>query len=944
MVGYCRQWIPNFSIIAKPLIKLTGKDVKDEPYTITLTKEELESFLELKECMCRAPALGMPDYEKPFLLFCHERDACSLSVLTQVHGDANRPVAYFSATLDPVAAVLPGCLRAVAAVGQSLSQCEGIVMGYSLTVLVPHSVEILLTRTKTQHMTNARLTKYETIILGSPNVTLKRCTVLNPATLLPNENTEIKEGEEFEHDCLEVTDLCTKPRPDIQDTQLKENDCIMFVDGSCLRDSTGTLRAGYAVCTMSGIVEASWLEKVFSAQVAELIALTKACHAAVNLKVTIYTDSRYRFGIVHDFGQIWSQRGFMTSSGSPVKNGEQIRYLLHAVQLPLEIAVVKCSAHTRSQDFVSMGNDYADQVARFCALNCISFKEQWELLPQPENDTTSNLALQVVDTFDELKTLQNLIGLRHNPTRRNDSLTVAKLLLRELIPRFGFPVSIESDRGRHFDNEVIKLLCATLNIEQKLHCSYRPEASGLVEQMNGTLKSRIAKMCAATNMKWPDALPLVLISMRNTPDKKTGLSPHEILMGRAMRLPAVPANALVNITDDMVLDYCKSLADVIRSFSHQVEANTLPPIGEPGHSLQAGDWVVVKKHVRKSCLEPHWKGPYQVILMNTTAVKCAGVPNCIHASHTKKVTCPVEEELENSGTATSRGEVSESEISQERSETTGEPAENSRVPHTIREFERGDEVPISVEAAGEQRQGEVLPEADEYNSEPEYSIEQEGERDREVVNSNQNESESSDQVPSLSRENTISQEEGAVQRPEGKHRNKTHRGDKWPEKSPFRIRELTNETIIEESDTSQADDLSEGEQQGERRLKRKRIANRSFLDHTDDRRKALKEKLEKGLEKRTYANDYAYTAIKTQGKLAIDALHVGLWGACKINDKIKRNLSKRARRNEESEREKMFNEIWESSHKGQDVEMHIMRKVKIEDQELCDDVRHQRRD
>ncbi|KAJ1112518.1 hypothetical protein NDU88_000781 [Pleurodeles waltl] len=195
------------------------------------------------------------------------------------------------------------------------------------------------------------LHRYETIILGSPNVSLKRCSVLNPATLLPVENTEIKNEEEFEHDCLEVTELCTKPRPDIQDTQLKENDCIMFVDGSFLRDSAGTLRAGYAVCTITGIVEASWLERVFSAQVAELIALTKACHAAVNLKVTIYTDSRYGFGIVLDFVQLWSQRGFMTSSGSPVKNGEHIKDLLHAIQLPLEISVLKCSAHTRSQDF-----------------------------------------------------------------------------------------------------------------------------------------------------------------------------------------------------------------------------------------------------------------------------------------------------------------------------------------------------------------------------------------------------------------------------------------------------------------------------------------------------------------------------------------------------------------------------------------------------------------
>ncbi|KAJ1156779.1 hypothetical protein NDU88_009496 [Pleurodeles waltl] len=100
----------------------------------------------------------------------------------------------------------------------------------------------------------------------------------------------------------------------------------------------------------------------------------------------------------------------------------------------------------------------------------------------------------------------------------------------------------------------------------------------------------MAKMCVATNLKWPDALPLVPMSTRNTPDKKTGLSPHEILMGRAMRFPAVPASALVNITDDMVLDYCKGLANVVRSFSHQVEATTLPLISDPGHTLKSGDW------------------------------------------------------------------------------------------------------------------------------------------------------------------------------------------------------------------------------------------------------------------------------------------------------------------------------------------------------------------
>ncbi|KAJ1082695.1 hypothetical protein NDU88_002860 [Pleurodeles waltl] len=314
------------------------------------------------------------------------------------------------------------------------------------------------------------------------------------------------------------------------------------------------------------------------------------------------------------------------------------------------------------------------------------------------------------------------------PTRRNDSLTVAKLLLRELIPHFGFPISLESDRGSHFNNEVIKLLCAALNIEQKLHCSYRPEASGLVEQMNGTLKSRMAKICASTNLKWPDALPLVLMSMRNTPDRKNGLSPHEILMGRAMRLPAVPANALVNITDDMVLDYCKGLADVVRSFSHQMEATTLPPIQGLGHTLKAGDWIVIKKHVRKSCLEPRWKGPFQVILTTTTAVKCAGVPNWIHTSHTKRVTCPTEEEIEAlklpttdrkvSGTKTERREpeIELEEIETEEifsEEDAVDPFEDNRAEASGSDNDpEGDKDPVTGEEAGEPNKRRAFPEAD----------------------------------------------------------------------------------------------------------------------------------------------------------------------------------------------------------------------------------------
>ncbi|XP_044152626.1 cardiac-enriched FHL2-interacting protein isoform X2 [Bufo gargarizans] len=66
---------------------------------------------------------------------------------------------------------------------------------------------------------------------------------------------------------------------------------------------------------------------------------------------------------------------------------------------------------------------------------------------------------------------------------------------------------------------------------------------------------------------------------------------------------------------------------------------TDPDSIEVTHSLQPGDWVVVKRHVRK-VLEPRFEGPHQVLLTTATAVKLEGKPNWVHASHCKKVPEP----------------------------------------------------------------------------------------------------------------------------------------------------------------------------------------------------------------------------------------------------------------------------------------------------------------
>ncbi|CAK6435346.1 unnamed protein product [Pipistrellus nathusii] len=65
-VGYCRLWIPGFAEMAKPLHTATAGGAGP----LIWTEKEEEAFQTLKQALLQAPALSLPDLDKPFQLFC----------------------------------------------------------------------------------------------------------------------------------------------------------------------------------------------------------------------------------------------------------------------------------------------------------------------------------------------------------------------------------------------------------------------------------------------------------------------------------------------------------------------------------------------------------------------------------------------------------------------------------------------------------------------------------------------------------------------------------------------------------------------------------------------------------------------------------------------------------------------------------------------------------
>ena len=124
---------------------------------------------------------------------------------------------------------------------------------------------------------------------------------------------------------------------------------------------------------------------------------------------------------------------------------------------------------------------------------------------------------------------------------------IARLLCEEVIPMFGVPEALLSDRGANLLSHLMLDVCRLLGIEKLNTTSYHPECDGMVEHFNHTLKSMLRKRAAQFNNQWDRHLPALLWEYRNAPHDTTGEKPSFLLLGWDCRSPTEAA--LLPVTD-----------------------------------------------------------------------------------------------------------------------------------------------------------------------------------------------------------------------------------------------------------------------------------------------------------------------------------------------------------------------------------------------------------
>ena len=88
------------------------------------------------------------------------------------------------------------------------------------------------------------------------------------------------------------------------------------------------------------------------------------------------------------------------------------------------------------------------------------------------------------------------------PAPDQKAARLVKLLVEEIVPVFGMPKALLSDRGTNLLSCLMQDVCKLLGIQKLNTTAHHPQCNGMVERFNRTLKTMLRKHVSRFGMQW----------------------------------------------------------------------------------------------------------------------------------------------------------------------------------------------------------------------------------------------------------------------------------------------------------------------------------------------------------------------------------------------------------------------------------------------------------
>lgn len=119
-----------------------------------------------------------------------------------------------------------------------------------------------------------------------------------------------------------------------------------------------------------------------------------------------------------------------------------------------------------------------------------------------------------------------------------EARTIAKVIVEQIICRYGAPKSMLTDWGTNFQCELVTNILPLLGIKRKSTTAHHPQCDDLKERFNRTLIEKLAFYVDHYHDDWNQHLPYALFLYRSAQHASTGFTPYFLLFYREPHLPS----------------------------------------------------------------------------------------------------------------------------------------------------------------------------------------------------------------------------------------------------------------------------------------------------------------------------------------------------------------------------------------------------------------------
>ena len=540
--GYYRRFVPDYSTVAQPLVRLLGKDCK-----FKWTDACQDAFKALRALLIKAPVLAFPKEDLPYIVDTDASDYGIGGVLSQCIEGTEHVIAYYSKSLNPAQQKYCTTRRELLAVVATLDHFKGYVWGPKFVVRTDHAALVWLKNLKNiQGMLArwlAKLQQFHFEIIHRPGAQhgnadgLSRCPQCERGACAPNTNSNSTDPEQpYASSCigssldselipLESGETCvaavmiaqSENSKLITSAQMTDNEITIvrnwLIDGTFparIQDfapASYELKA-YWIGRKSLFLDENnilWRNRSDAGSRAQLVVPR-------SLRDTIFNDSHHtmyggHFGITHTHSKM------------------QLHYFWPGMSDFVRDRISACHKCVARKSPVN----------RHHPMGHVPVSGRFERVAMDLLDVSVISAkgykyiLVVCDYFTKYTEAY--------PLKDKTARSVADALMDIWLPRYGFPLFLHSDQGKEFDNAMIHKLSELLGTVKTKTTPYHPRSDGLVERFNRTLLAMLAMFVSQEHDNWDDLLPFMMLAYNTTVHTTTGFTPYRLVFGEECNLP-----------------------------------------------------------------------------------------------------------------------------------------------------------------------------------------------------------------------------------------------------------------------------------------------------------------------------------------------------------------------------------------------------------------------